>query len=406
MAESIDVLRRAPGNPLPVLVLTGFLGAGKTTLLNYLLSGLAGARVAALVNDFGAVEVDALNIASRVDSTISLAGGCMCCEIDVGEVDAALANLAAPEADIDLVVIEASGLAEPDVLASMVRRQPRDTVSYAGLVNVIDAAHFFESATQHPQLRKHLAISDLLVVTKGDVIDTQARAEFQAGLRDLAPNVPITHATYGRVDLRLFFESAAQETSPRNDENWDIREADEELSGAHEHDHAHSHDHAHDHAHMHDAYTSCVAVPVGVLHPRRLLSVMGNLPAGLFRAKGRVVVASEDGPWSYQLNVVGRMLDLTAEGPSGPEDKTEIVLIGIGLDPAAAEFLDTAIVQEGEVIVAEDRFGLEPYLVAPDDASDAIGWLYEEEKISPLVSTSEMLFDPEDPDSGDPTQTP
>lgn len=408
------MIRRAPGQALPVLVLTGFLGAGKTTLLNYLLSGLSGARVAALVNDFGAVEVDALNIAGRVDSTISLAGGCMCCEVDVEEVDQALADLAAPEHELDLVVIEASGLAEPDVLAQMVRGQPRTTISYAGLINVVDAVHFREVLAQHPRLEQHLAISDLLVVTKSDLLDAAGRAEFAAFLADRAAGVPVVTAEYGRLDLGLLFGSVDDDrratAQGATDPGLSGPGAGQEHSDAHGHRGHRGHGQAdgadHGHAHLHDSYDSAVAESAIPLHPRRFMMAMRRLPAGVFRAKGTVVLAGEDGPWSYRVNIVGKMLDLVAEGPCAADTSSVVVLIGVDVPSDAADFLDGAAAEPGEKIVPEDRFGLEPYLIAPPDASDASGWIYEEERYAPRTASSQMLFDPDDPDCADPTQTP
>jgi G3E family GTPase len=58
-------------------VLTGFLGAGKTTLLNRILSDDHGLRIAVLVNDFGAINIDA-ELVVNVDAGIfSLANGCV-----------------------------------------------------------------------------------------------------------------------------------------------------------------------------------------------------------------------------------------------------------------------------------------------------------------------------------------
>lgn len=66
---------------LPLTVIGGFLGAGKTTLLNHLLTLAQGRRLAVLVNDFGALNIDAALVASRDGSTIALTNGCVCCQI-------------------------------------------------------------------------------------------------------------------------------------------------------------------------------------------------------------------------------------------------------------------------------------------------------------------------------------
>src|SRR5476651_1816327 len=65
--------------PIPVTLIGGYLGAGKTTLVNSLLRTAAGRRLAVLVNEFGALPIDADLIEARDDKLISISGGCICC---------------------------------------------------------------------------------------------------------------------------------------------------------------------------------------------------------------------------------------------------------------------------------------------------------------------------------------
>ena len=91
------------------LAIMGPSGSGKTTLLNHLLHHSGGTRIGAIVNDFGAIEIDALAVAGALgDSTVSLGNGCLCCAVDSSELDGYLERLARPGTGIDVIVIEAS----------------------------------------------------------------------------------------------------------------------------------------------------------------------------------------------------------------------------------------------------------------------------------------------------------
>src|SRR5579872_2774590 len=97
---------------VPITILTGFLGAGKTTLLNRILTGNHGLRVGVLVNDFGAINIDAELVVGVDGNTISLANGCVCCQIRDDLIESVVALLAQPEG-IEYVLLEASGVADP-----------------------------------------------------------------------------------------------------------------------------------------------------------------------------------------------------------------------------------------------------------------------------------------------------
>ena len=96
---------------VPVVLVTGFLGAGKTTFINDLLARADGRRIAAIVNDFGSINIDAALLESRTDEVIGLRNGCICCSLQ-GDLLRTMKTVLGKSAP-DLIVIEASGIADP-----------------------------------------------------------------------------------------------------------------------------------------------------------------------------------------------------------------------------------------------------------------------------------------------------
>src|SRR5262249_15452168 len=97
--------------PIPVTIVSGFLGAGKTTLVQRLLAD-ARERLAVLVNDFAALDVDAALIESAAPDRIALTNGCICCTLRT-DLAAAVLELASASPTPERIVVEASGVAEP-----------------------------------------------------------------------------------------------------------------------------------------------------------------------------------------------------------------------------------------------------------------------------------------------------
>ncbi|MCF1507570.1 CobW family GTP-binding protein [Streptomyces glomeratus] len=308
---------------IPVVVLAGFLGSGKTTLLNHLLHHSGGSRIGAIVNDFGAIEIDAMAVAGALgDSTVSLGNGCLCCAVDAGELDGYLDRLAHPSAGIDVIVIEASGLAEPQELVRMVLASEQPRVVYGGLVEVVDAVEFDATRERHPGLDRHLALADLVVVNKTDRADDGERV--LRLVRTLTDGAAVVPAVYGRIDPGFLF---------------DCRPAEERIGqlsfdDLHRH-HEHEHDGPH-HAHLHTAYDTLSFDSRVPMNPGRLLDFLDTRPEGLYRIKGYVDFGAADRRNRYAVHAVGRFLRFYPEPWSADDDRlTQLVLIGSGIDTAA-----------------------------------------------------------------------
>ncbi|WP_059011470.1 CobW family GTP-binding protein [Streptomyces specialis] len=338
-------MRNFVSGRVPVIVLAGFLGAGKTTLLNHLLRNREGIRIGAVVNDFGSIPVDAMLIAGQVDAMASFGNGCLCCAVDTEDLDAALERLARPEAGIDLIVVEASGLAEPPALVRMILAADTPHIVYGGLVQVVDAAE--------PDRSRHLGVADLLVLNKTDRVDAARRAALLAELRERAGGTPVVEAVHGRVDPGLFFDradAAERETGARQLSFADLVAAEDDPG-----------------AHVHTAYDSVSFTADRPLVPRRLTRFLETRPAGLYRIKGFVALGAE----RFTLHAVGRFLRFYPAPEGGPG--TELVLIGAGLDAGALRAeLAACVAGEGEP--ADDGMaGVLRFLDDPDDTGAEAG---------------------------------
>ena len=161
---------------LPLTILGGYLGAGKTTLINRLLSGSHGKRMTVLVNDFGAINIDAGLIAEHKGDTISLANGCACCQLQDDALKQ-LQELAAMPDPPDHILVEASGAGEPARLAYL--GFGVSGLQLSGIYVAIDAETI--AAKQHDKftgklVQRQIAQADFCLLTKADLTDDEGAA--------------------------------------------------------------------------------------------------------------------------------------------------------------------------------------------------------------------------------------
>ena len=202
--------------PVPVLLVAGFLGAGKTTVVNHLLAHAGGRRIAAVVNDFGAINIDAELVAGASDGVVSLSNGCICCSLE-GDLLRTLATLLRRDPRPEAIVIETSGVAEPsDIVRNLMdpviwREAPLETV-----LCVVDATATSE-ALEDPLFRAQLRAADVVALSKVDLAEDADRARVRAAVKAQRPAALAVDAPQGRVPLELLFpDDPAHVPAPRD----------------------------------------------------------------------------------------------------------------------------------------------------------------------------------------------
>jgi G3E family GTPase len=185
-------------------ILTGFLGSGKTTLLRHVLThGLAGQRVAVIMNEIGEVGIDGRVITglSAVEKMVELASGCICCSIDDYRFDLAVQEII-ETARPHLIVIESTGLADPEPLAYRVKSAG---LALDAVVAVVDAADLERHLAAAAVVRAQIAAADFLVVNKCDLVDERTLARVERRLARMNPRAAHLRSVRGAVDGALLF---------------------------------------------------------------------------------------------------------------------------------------------------------------------------------------------------------
>ncbi|MFY0611403.1 MAG: GTP-binding protein [Hyphomicrobiaceae bacterium] len=188
---------------LPVTVIGGYLGAGKTTLVNHLLRHADGLRVAVLVNEFGALPIDADLIEAQDDNMISIAGGCVCCSYG-NDLILAMIDLAKLTPRPDHVLLEASGVALPGAIASSVGLLAQYRLD--GVVVLADAETVRERARDiymADTVCRQLVDADLIVLNKTDLIDEADLSQTRDWLDRDFGEVRVIEARHAKLPLEV-----------------------------------------------------------------------------------------------------------------------------------------------------------------------------------------------------------
>lgn len=377
---------------VPVLLLTGYLGSGKTTLLNRILNNRKGIRFAVIVNDIGEVNIDADLIAKggivgqNDDSLVPLQNGCICCTLKMDLVQQ-LSDLA-NNRDFDYIVIEASGICEPEPIAQTICTMPgmgeefnrNAFVALDCIVTVVDALRLRDEFASGESLTgkdldeedienliiQQIEFCNIILLNKISEVTPEEAEHIRKVIRALQPTAEIIECDYCDVDFdkilktnRFDFEQVATSAT------WvkEIEKPIDETEDAHHHHHHHEHDdhhgheHEHKHEHEHEDHSHCdhehgvchchhhhhheegeaeeYGIGTFVYFARKPFSLnkfdwmcAKNWPKSVIRCKG-VCYFKENPDMSYLFEQAGRQKSLKEAGrwyATAPEEDLEVLL--------------------------------------------------------------------------------
>ncbi len=309
----------------PVTILTGFLGAGKTTLLNRILNGGHGLRVAVLVNDFGAINIDADLVVGVEDDVISLANGCVCCSIRDDLIKTITMVLARPEAP-EYILLEASGIADPSGIAlTFTDPKFRDRIRLDSIMCLVDAEQVL-AVPEHMELKlRQMAFSDMIILNKVDLVDRQQIQKVHGWLGSRFTRYRLVEAVNADVPLEILLSvgrfDATESAKP-------LRSCGHEMDCDCARDGGGTDD-THDTQHRSAAAFSSASFerdePVSL---ELLKKAVKKAPGSIYRIKG-VVLSTEAPDRRVILQAVGKRVDITMEDPWGNQaPRTRVVAIG------------------------------------------------------------------------------
>lgn len=389
---------------IPITLVSGFLGAGKTTLLQYILSHCEDIRCAVIVNDMGEINIDAHLLKEKGVLHLGiqqLTNGCICCSLS-SALEGELTAIAA-RGDIDYILIESTGIADPGEIARMIdfRNDQGESLSdithLDSKITVVDSNNFIEMLYDEAPLSEEENLehayntvsqvlisqiegADTIILHKTDLVKPEKLDLLRSLIAECNPSAELIPASKGEVPIKriLFAQKHSMEDSFR-DASFDAV-----LQKHDHHDHctdAHCDCHSHGNSHGIQSFVFRARVP---FHPERLKQWLESDWEGVIRAKGLFWLASRPSEIEL-LQLVGSTLDIVAIGSwwadtpkaEWPQDaallseieaewdtvvgdkKQELVIIGAHMDiPALTKGFEQALLTTDE-LAYDDTFWID-----------------------------------------------
>ena len=328
---------------IPVLLLTGYLGSGKTTLVNKILSNRKGIRFAVIVNDIGEVNIDAGLIqkggvvAQKDDSLVALQNGCICCTLKEDLIEQVFGLVRSRK--FDYIVIEASGICEPEPIAQTICSIPSFGGAYTEygicrldcIVTVVDALRMKDEFGCGESLERgnigeedierlviqQIEFCNMILLNKASEVSPEELSRIKAIIRTLQPGAEIIECDYADIDLDRILNTGKFDFDKTSLAAGWIRGIESRPSAE---DEAEAHGHHHHHHHHDEGEAEEYGIGTFVYYRRQAFDinkfdwfVAKKWPASVIRTKG-ICYFSDEKDMSYLFEQAGTQKQLRQAG--------------------------------------------------------------------------------------------
>ncbi|MFI3169693.1 MAG: GTP-binding protein [Faecalibacterium sp.] len=176
-------------------LVTGFLGAGKTTFLKNFIQLFPNQKIYLIINEFGAAGVDGTLLADMNATLAEINNGSIFCACRLDKFEETLMQAIAAQPDV--IITEASGLADPTNVQRVLAQYP--SVQYKGSVCLVDSVRLervFSTAVVCP---RQLSVASLILLNKTDLATPAQLATTKELVQQVNPAATMVETAFGVV---------------------------------------------------------------------------------------------------------------------------------------------------------------------------------------------------------------
>ncbi len=318
---------------IPITLITGFLGCGKSTFINKILSE-KDTEFGLILNEFGDVNLESQIVKTHKDDVVELSNGCMCC-VARNDIFESVIKLVEQKKDIEHIIIEASGLSDPQPIAGVLMALPFSKKLGVKLhldttICLIDPTSFFERKEEYVILVQQLEFASFVVLSKTDIASDEQIEKAKTEIMRINEKAKI----FTTNDIELLLDtSPIDHTSAQQIEEYNNLEEEHHHEDHDHHDHSHEHHHhEHDHHnHHHEEVEILFFQSEKPLNYEAFRKVIISLPESVIRIKGFCYFSGEYEEAKVIIQCAGARHDGMIH-KWDPDEKKQTAVVFIGKD--------------------------------------------------------------------------